>query len=136
MDDRRTEQDTAGSLQARVKHHRDQNRRNQVSKKAMGMLGTAMEKADVSQDEGEPVTAFDGIMERIFNSANRVVSSAIRIEEIGARIMGTLPEKDECSNEAIHSEPDGTLDHTYRALNRLDSSLARLETAVVRVEFL
>lgn len=78
-------------------------------------------------------SAFDEIISRIQGSSERVCQSASAIETISARIMGTLPEK-ACGADEKRIEPDGTLDKALTALNRLDASLARLETATLRME--
>lgn len=97
------------------------------------------EKADPSKDcfEGSiPAYAFDEIIVRIKTSTERVFHSASKLETIGTRIMGQLFECEDEAKDAVRTEPDGTLDHALLALNRLDGSLARLETAALRMEML
>lgn len=79
-------------------------------------------------------TAFEEIIGRIHCSTERVCGSAHRLEIIGNRIMGTLPEAGEDAGYDMGREPDGTLDAVFRALTTLDGSLARLSTATTRLE--
>lgn len=91
---------------------------------------------DMTTGEGAKAqpTAFDEIIDRIKNGTERVLSSSSRLEIIGTRIMGTLPETESDEKDAVRTQPDGTLDHAFLALNRLDGSLARLEAASLRLE--
>ncbi len=88
-----------------------------------------------SEKADEPASAFESIITRIFEAAERVCRSASNLEEVGNRVMGALPEQaGDGSKGNVESPPDGTLDHAYRALNRLDASLARLEAAALRID--
>lgn len=79
-------------------------------------------------------TAFEEVINRIQNCTDRVCRTAGKLEDIGNRIMGQLPEEAMRGATACDVNPDGTLDHTFLALNWLDSSLARLEGAALRLE--
>ena len=91
------------------------------------------------QMHGEDLTtspvqsAFHDVIDRIKGSTERVLRSAFKLEDIGNRIMGALPENGERAS-AVEINPDGTLDHAFLALNRLDESLARIEAAALRLE--
>jgi hypothetical protein len=80
-------------------------------------------------------TAFEEIIARISSCNDRVCLTADKLQKIGDRIMGELPNtcsgSDMCGAEKI---PDGTLDHTFMALNWLDASLSRLEQVALRME--
>ena len=78
-------------------------------------------------------TAFEEIINRIQASTDRVFRQAGKIEEIGARIMGPLPEAANGKGDAC-CKPDGTLDQTFMVLDYLDTGLQRLEAAVTRLE--
>lgn len=79
------------------------------------------------------LTAFEDITDRIRGAAERIHAQAHKLEEIGARILGPLP-CDDLGKAGVDANPECTLDHTYLALNWLDSALGRLHTAAVRLE--
>jgi hypothetical protein len=80
----------------------------------------------------EAVTSFEEIVNRIQGGTDRVRMIASNLEVIGNRVLGALPE--DPGNLEKSLSPDGTLDHTFRALNVLDQALCRLHTAAARLD--
>lgn len=93
-------------------------------------VGRHTEQAQVNPST---LTAFEDITERIRSSAERIHDQAHKLEVIGTRILGPLPNDDTGKNAAV-ANPECTLDHTYLALNVLDSALGRLHSAALRLE--
>lgn len=101
-----------------------------------GIMGIAYGGPEIeeqgSEDKTTRVTAFEEIIHKIQSSTEKVSASAGRLEDIGTRIMGALPQ--EGSGAGHEQKPDGTLDHALLALDWLDGSIARLQAAVLRLE--
>lgn len=89
-----------------------------------------MERATKSPEQ----TAFEEIINRIQNGTDRVCMIASKLEEIGNRVLGPIPENAEGAGGVAKISPDGTLDHTFIALNWLDQTLCRLHAAAARLE--
>jgi hypothetical protein len=79
-------------------------------------------------------TAFEEIIQRISSCNDRVCLTADKLQKIGDRIMGALPEHTDEMAAGAQRSPDGTLEHTFMALNWLDASLSRLEQVALRME--
>jgi hypothetical protein len=79
-------------------------------------------------------TAFEEIINRIQSGTDRVCMIASKLEEIGNRVLGPIPENAEGAGGVAKISPDGTLDHTFIALNWLDQTLCRLHAAAARLE--
>lgn len=92
----------------------------------------ALKQNIVDQTQPEH-SAFEDVIQRIYNASERVLTTARTLEIIGDRILGALPETADGSN-GVEARPDGTLDHTYQALNVLDNALTRLHFVTVRLE--
>jgi hypothetical protein len=80
-----------------------------------------------------PPSAFEEIINRIQGCTDRVCLTANRLEIIGTRIMGELPQSDDLGKSSGRAI-DGALDHTFMALDWLDGALSRLEFATNRIE--
>lgn len=90
------------------------------------------EEAAMQQPLRPDVSGIEAIIDRIQTGSTRVCQSAARLEEIGTRIMGAIPE--DRADAATTPAPDGTLNLTFMALDWFDNSLDRLERAVQRIE--
>jgi hypothetical protein len=77
-------------------------------------------------------TSFEEIVNRIQTSTDRICMIASKLEEIGNRVFGPVPE--EAAGLGAERKPDGMLDHTFISLNYLDMALCRLHTAAARLE--
>jgi hypothetical protein len=89
-------------------------------------------RGSIAAERVHEPTALEEIINRIQAATGRVHNSAGKLEEIGERIMGSLPQGEGCGGD--ESKIDGTLDHTFRTLNGLDVALSRLEAAALRLE--
>lgn len=88
-----------------------------------------------AQEAKPPVaSSFEEIMNRVCSCAERVGDTASRLEEIGNRIFGVLPECGSDSEKDKRCPPEGTFEHCMFALDRLDESLSRMERAAGRIE--
>ena len=86
-----------------------------------------------TSEETLPTTGLEEIFGRIQGCTDRVFRTAGKLEQIGCRVMGPVPERDD-RTDTLRVDPDGTLDHALLALNWLDGSLARLDAAALRLE--
>lgn len=81
----------------------------------------------------QPASGFEEITNRLQSSLNRLVLQAHRVEDIGRRIYGPLP--DGANGEEIaQREPQGTMEHAIVMCHYLDSVIERLSGAVTRIE--
>jgi hypothetical protein len=83
-------------------------------------------------DEAAPLSALQEIIGQVQTAAARVYQSTERLQEIGDRVMGTLP-RSSCDEDAQRS-PDGTLEWTFMCLNNLCAQIDNLDSAITRIE--
>lgn len=91
-----------------------------------------LERAGNSVQPPSP-TSFEEIVNRIQTGTDRICMIANKLEEIGNRVYGTVPEE-AAGLGGAERKPDGMLDHTFIALNWLDQALCRLHAAAARLE--
>jgi hypothetical protein len=94
--------------------------------------GVEGRSAPKSISKTEMATALQEIMDRIVRSTGRVSESASRIEEIGDRIFGALPQQGSTGDK--ERDPEGMFEHTLHVLDRLDHSLEWLQRVTTRIE--
>lgn len=90
--------------------------------------------ARIKTEQPPQHTAFEEIIHRIHTATDRILRQACALEDIGSRILGSLPEDATGKDGGEARGPDGTLDQTHEALNGLDYACARLEAAALRLE--
>lgn len=78
-------------------------------------------------------TAREEIISRINEATSRICQQTIKLDEIGTRIMGPLPENDD-GTAGLERNADGMLDRTFQHLTWLDKAIGRLEAATLRLE--
>jgi hypothetical protein len=96
----------------------------------MDRVDAHMERATRAPEQ----TAFEEIINRIQGGTDRVCMIADRLEKIGNRVFGPLNEIAGDGSDGAEKIADGTLDHTFLALNWLDQALSRLQSAATRLE--
>ena len=91
------------------------------------------DQSNGAEDLTVAVTAFEEVINRIQASTDRVFRQVGKLEDIGNRILGTLPEG-AMAGADNRREPGGTLEHVFIVLDYLDNGLTRLEAAALRLE--
>lgn len=81
----------------------------------------------------EMVSTFEEIIHRVHKAAERVNERAEKLEEIGNRVFGHLPEGASGAEKSSISS-GGMSGATFTALDVLDSALGRLDAAARRLE--
>jgi len=83
------------------------------------------------------VSALEELTNRVLAAIDRIHRNKYRLDEIGNRVLGVLPQGAAAGNgENIEKvrEPDGTLEAAFRALEWLDMAISDLQSKAVRLE--